>query len=199
MIRSRNSLKDEWNRHGERMISLGSPVIYDISQETIFDGKVGDEKMSTNDKISDPMIRSLYERKSVRVFTGKHISEDDVRIIAEAAAQAPTAGNQQLYTILRITDSEKKHRLSISCDNQPFIEEADLVLVFCADCLRWYRAYEEAGIVPRKPGEGDTKRATIEEFNSDNTRRLNLEETKAKIASLEYIQNELNGIPNIVK
>ena len=47
--------------------------------------------------------------------------------------------------------------------------------------------------------EGDAKRATIEEFNSDNTRRLDLEETKAKIASLEYIQNELNGIPNIVK
>ena len=46
--------------------------------------------------------------------------------------------------------------------------------------------------------DGDTKRATIEEFNSDNTRRLNLEETKAKIASLEYIQNELNGIPNLV-
>ena len=47
--------------------------------------------------------------------------------------------------------------------------------------------------------EGDVKRATIEEFNSDNTYRLNLEETKAKIAGLEYIQNELNGIPNIVK
>ena len=47
--------------------------------------------------------------------------------------------------------------------------------------------------------EGDVKRATIEEFNSDNTRRLDLAETKAKIASLEYIQNELNGIPNIVK
>ena len=46
--------------------------------------------------------------------------------------------------------------------------------------------------------EGDTKRATIEEFNSNNTRRLNLEETKAKIASLTYIQNELNGIPNLV-
>ena len=47
--------------------------------------------------------------------------------------------------------------------------------------------------------EGDTKRVTLSEFNSDNTRRLNLEETKEKIASLEYIQNELNGIPNIVK
>jgi len=46
--------------------------------------------------------------------------------------------------------------------------------------------------------EGDVKRVTIEEFNSDNTRRLNLEETKAKIASLKYIQNELAGIPNLV-
>ena len=40
--------------------------------------------------------------------------------------------------------------------------------------------------------EGDVKRATIDEFNSNNTYRLNLEETKAKIASLEYIQNELS-------
>ena len=46
--------------------------------------------------------------------------------------------------------------------------------------------------------EGDVKRATIEEFNSDNTYRLNLEETKAKIASLTYIKNELAGIPNLV-
>ena len=46
--------------------------------------------------------------------------------------------------------------------------------------------------------EGDVKRATIEEFNSDNTKRLNLEETKEKIASLEYIKNELAGIPNLV-
>ncbi len=47
--------------------------------------------------------------------------------------------------------------------------------------------------------EGDTKRVTIEEFNSDNTTRLDLAQTKAKIASLEYIQNELNGIENIAK
>ena len=46
--------------------------------------------------------------------------------------------------------------------------------------------------------EGDIKRASIDEFNSNNTYRLNLEETKAKIASLTYIQNELNGIPNLV-
>lgn len=47
--------------------------------------------------------------------------------------------------------------------------------------------------------DGDTMRAIIEEFNSDNTRRLNLEETKAKIASLEYIQNELNSVSNLAR
>ena len=47
--------------------------------------------------------------------------------------------------------------------------------------------------------EGDQKRCELTEFNSDNTRRLNLEETKAKIAALEYIQNELNGVVNLAK
>ena len=39
--------------------------------------------------------------------------------------------------------------------------------------------------------DGDEKRNTLTEFNSNNTKRLSLEETKEKIASLEYIQNEL--------
>lgn len=47
--------------------------------------------------------------------------------------------------------------------------------------------------------EGDEKRVTLTEFNSDNTCRLDVEETIAKIAALKYIQNELNGIPNISK
>ena len=47
--------------------------------------------------------------------------------------------------------------------------------------------------------EGDAKRVTLSEFNSDNTKRLTVEETKAKIASLEYIQNELKGIANLAK
>ena len=42
-------------------------------------------------------------------------------------------------------------------------------------------------------------RETITELNSDNTRQLSLEETKEKIASLDYIQNELNGIANLAK
>ena len=39
--------------------------------------------------------------------------------------------------------------------------------------------------------EGDKKRATIDEFNSNNTKILNVKETKAKIAELDYIKEEL--------
>jgi UDP-glucose 4-epimerase len=38
---------------------------------------------------------------------------------------------------------------------------------------------------------GDVKRNTLTEFNSNNTTRLDVEQTKAKIASLAYIQEEL--------
>ena len=39
--------------------------------------------------------------------------------------------------------------------------------------------------------EGDEERNTLTEFHSNNTRRLNLEETKATIAALSYIQQRL--------
>lgn len=103
----------------------------------------------------NPVMEALYRRKSVRAYTEEDIPEEVVQAILNAAAQAPTPGNQQLYTILRVTDPALRHRLSISCDNQPFIEKAKLVLVFCADCLKWYRAFEEGGCDPRKPDVGD--------------------------------------------
>lgn len=101
------------------------------------------------------VIEQLFDRKSMRVFTDKPISAEDKALILDAAAQAPTAGNQQLYTILDITDPAIKEKLVDTCDHQPFIAEAKLVLIFCADCLKWYDAYESVGCAPRKPGVGD--------------------------------------------
>ena len=101
------------------------------------------------------VIRQLYDRKSVRVFTDQEIDETIVREILYAAAMAPTAGNQQLYTVLRITDPGLLASLAESCDHQPFIANAKLALVFCADCLKWYEAYTAAGCGPRRPGPGD--------------------------------------------
>ncbi len=47
--------------------------------------------------------------------------------------------------------------------------------------------------------DGNAERNILTELNSDNTDRLNLEQVKEKLLSLEYIQNELNGIENIAK
>ena len=47
--------------------------------------------------------------------------------------------------------------------------------------------------------DGNAERNVLTEFNSDNTIRLTVEQVKEKLLSLEYIQNELNGIENVVK
>lgn len=101
------------------------------------------------------ILRSLYERKSVRAFTGESIAPEKKAAILRAAAEAPTAGNQQLYTILDITDQSLKEALVPLCDNQPFIAKAEMVLIFLADCRKWYRAFSAEGLAGRTPGPGD--------------------------------------------
>ena len=100
-------------------------------------------------------IRQLIARKSVRVFEDTPISPEAKEAILTAAVNAPTAGNQQLYTILDITDPELKTQLSESCDHQPFIATAQMVLIFLADCRKWYNAFLTSGSTPRHPGAGD--------------------------------------------
>lgn len=106
------------------------------------------------------VIKQLYERKSVRVFTEQEIGLQEKNAVLMAAAQAPTAGNQQLYTILDITDQAIKDRLVETCDHQPMIAQAKMVLIFCADCKKWYDAYLSVGCTPRRPGVGDLLLAT---------------------------------------
>ena len=101
------------------------------------------------------ILKSLCDRKSVRVFTEREISDEEKGLILEAATQAPTAGNQQLYTILDIQSRQIKEALVKTCDNQPFIAQAKMVLIFCADCRKWYEGFQETLCQPRKPGVGD--------------------------------------------
>lgn len=108
------------------------------------------------------VIRQLAARKSVRVFADRVIPREVKDSILKAAMEAPSAGNQQLYTILDITDQELKKQLSETCDHQPIIASAPMVLVFCADCCKWYDTYLEAGCQPRKPGVGDLILATAD-------------------------------------
>ena len=101
------------------------------------------------------VIRQLHGRKSVRVYQDRPIEEAKKRAILEAALQAPTAGNMSLFTILDITDPEMKKALSVSCDNQPFIATAPMVLIFCADYRRWYDTFCQYVEEVRKPDMGD--------------------------------------------
>lgn len=100
-------------------------------------------------------IRGLFDRKSLRSFSDKAVPEEIKNLIIDAGITAPSAGNQQLYTILDIEDQSIKEKLAILCDNQPFIAAAPMVLVLLAGCERWLDCYRYAGIEAREPGLGD--------------------------------------------
>lgn len=103
------------------------------------------------------VIKELFERKSVRVYSDKMIEEDKKQLIIDSAIQAPTAGNMTLYSIIDVEDQEIKEKLAKSCDNQPFIAKAPLVLIFVADYQKWYDAfkYYHGNEEVRSPSYGD--------------------------------------------
>ena len=112
----------------------------------------------------NPTIDLLLQRKSVRAYAERPIEPEERHTILQAALRAPTAGNMMLYTILHVADAALKARLAETCDDQPFIATAPLVLLFLADYQRWYDLYvtggvperlQAAGQEMRKPGEGD--------------------------------------------
>ncbi len=101
------------------------------------------------------IIQSLHDRKSVRAFEDRAVSNEVKEVLLEATLQAPTAGNQILYSIIDVTDASLKEKLAVTCDNQPFIKTAPLVFVFVADHTRWVKGFELAGANPRSQGVGD--------------------------------------------
>lgn len=101
------------------------------------------------------VVNQLLERKSVRVFLDREISPEDRDTILLCASNAPSAGNQQMYSIIDVRDEQKRKELSLLCDNQAFIAQSKLVLVFCADWRKWYDSFLLSSEVPRKPQKGD--------------------------------------------
>ena len=109
-------------------------------------------------------IQILLNRKSIRAYKDQPISQEEKDVILHAALRAPTAGNMTLYSIIEVTDQKIKDTLARTCDNQPFIARAPLVLLFLADYQRWYDYYHYAGVeqlcaqkseLMLKPEEGD--------------------------------------------
>lgn len=110
------------------------------------------------------VINLINNRMSLRKYSNKKISEEELKIILDSSMRAPTAGNMMLYSILVIRDSETKRKLAKTCDNQPFIEKADVILIFLGDLQRLYNYYNICNVKEfcnknslefRMPDEGD--------------------------------------------
>ena len=100
-------------------------------------------------------LKIIDERRSTRVYLDKEISQEDKKIILEAAINAPTAGNMLLYSIIDVVDQDKKEKLSVLCDNQPFIKKGKMVLVFVANAKKWYDVYNKLNNENLKPSLAD--------------------------------------------
>lgn len=109
-------------------------------------------------------LNVIEQRRSIRAYSNLPISANEKETILHAAMRAPTAGNMMLYSIIDVTDSTLKNRLAETCDHQPFIAKAPLVLVFLADYQRWHDFYvlsgaiersRELNLTPRTPAVGD--------------------------------------------
>ena len=96
-------------------------------------------------------IDRINNRVSLRRYDTKPISEEDYELLIDAAIKAPTAGNMMMYSILKITDEKTKEELSVTCDNQPFIKKASLILIFLADLNKWNKYFKICDIDEVKP------------------------------------------------
>lgn len=102
------------------------------------------------------VINTINSRVSLRRYDSCEISNDDLEKIIESAIKAPTAGNMMMYSILKITDEKIKETLSETCDNQPFIKNAKVTLIFLADLQKWYDYFEVCEVENIKaPGMND--------------------------------------------
>lgn len=93
------------------------------------------------DKIK-PTLDLIKNRRTIRVYDSKPLSQDEIDIIIQGAMRAPTAGNLMMYSIIQVVDKDLKEKLVKTCDNQPHIAKAPLVLLFLADMQRWWDYFE---------------------------------------------------------
>lgn len=180
-------------RYGNVMCSRGSVIPLWIDQI-----RKGNPITLTEPKMTR-FIMSLEEAVDLVLFAFEHGKNGDILVQKAPACTIQTqaeavcelfGGKKEEIKVIGIRHGEKMYETLLTKEEAAKAIDMGNFYAVPADNrdLNYDKYFKE----------GDTKRAEIEEFNSDNTYRLNLEESKAKIASLEYIQNELNGIPNLV-
>lgn len=82
------------------------------------------------------VINSLTNHRSIRRYTDKDVSDSQLEYIIKAAQAAPTSIGGQQFAIIGIKDKERKARIAHLAGDQPYIEQAPVFLLFCADFNR---------------------------------------------------------------
>jgi len=109
-------------------------------------------------------LKLIENRRTIRAYSKKELTQEEIDAIIHGTMRAPTAGNMMMYSILQITDQDMKEKLVKTCDNQPHIAKAPLVLIFLADMQRWWDYFsiskvpelcEEIGEEFQTPQESD--------------------------------------------
>lgn len=173
-------------RYGNVMCSRGSVIPLWIEQI-----KSGNPITITEGSMTR-FIMSLEEAVDLVLFAFEHGENGDLLIQKAPACTIQT----QAEAVCELFGGKKEDIKVIGIRHGEKMYETLLTNEECAkavDMGNFYRVpADNRGLNYDKYfKEGDEKRNTLTEFNSNNTRRLNLEETKEKIASLSYIQEEL--------
>ena len=87
------------------------------------------------------VFEAIKGRRSVRAFTKKTVSDEEITKLIDAATWAPSAGNIQPWEFIIVRDAKIKSKLSTAALNQTSIKEAPVVIVVCADQMQSSRGY----------------------------------------------------------
>ena len=191
VAKSRNSGKTKicCTRYGNVMCSRGSVIPLWIEQ--IKDG----QPITLTEPKMTRFIMSLDEAVDLVLFAFEHGENGDLLIQKAPACTIRT----QAEAVCELFGGKKEDIRVIGIRHGEKMYETLLTNEECAkavDMGNFYRVpADNRGLNYDKYfKEGDEKRNVLTEFNSNNTRMLNLEETKAKIASLKFIQDELDKL-----
>jgi len=92
-------------------------------------------------------INTILNRVSLRKFSDEMVSKENIDLIIKSAMRAPTAGNQMLYSIIKVENKDTLEKLSHSCDEQPFIKNASFALIFLVDFQKLYDYFGESNFL----------------------------------------------------
>ena len=173
-------------RYGNVMCSRGSVIPLWIDQI-----KSGNPITVTEPKMTR-FIMSLEEAVDLVIFAFEHGENGDLLIMKAPACTIQT----QAEAVCELFGGKKEDIKVIGIRHGEKMYETLLTNEECAkavDMGDFYRVpADNRGLNYDKYfKEGDEERNTLTEFNSDNARRLTLEETKETIAKLAYIQERL--------